>query len=162
MLPRLKARGRRPVDRIEWDESLETGDAVLDLQHRTIHTIFNQLRETEDDPAEVLGVLDFLTQHVIAHFVTEEDLMPREEFPPHLAAVHIAEHRTLTDSVRRHVIEFRAGELTSTVPLLELLHAWLVTHVHDCDRLLVEHIRNRGVSAELADVWTGLSDPRST
>ena len=69
------------MDRIEWDASLETGDAVLDLQHRTIHSIFNQLHETDDDPAAVLGVLDFLTQHVVAHFVTEEDLMVRETFP---------------------------------------------------------------------------------
>jgi hemerythrin len=147
------------VDRVEWDASLETGDAVLDLQHRTIHSIFNQLRETEDDPAEVLRVLDFLTQHVVAHFVTEEDLMPREEFPEHLAAAHIAEHRVLTDSVRRHVIEYRAGKLTSTAPLLELLHTWLVTHVHDCDRLLVEHIRNRGVAAELPEGWTPIGQP---
>ncbi len=145
------------MERIEWDETLETGDPVLDLQHRAIHGIFNQLRETGDDPAEVLGVLDFLTQHVIVHFVTEEDLMPREEFPPHLIEAHVVEHRALTDSVRRHVLEFRAGNLTGTGPLLELLHAWLVTHVHECDRLLVEHLQSRGVTAQAPEAWSKIT-----
>jgi hemerythrin len=95
---------------------------------------------------------------LIAHFVTEEGLMPREEFPPHLAEVHLAEHRVLADGVRRHVIEYRTGELTSTVPLLELLHVWLITHVHDCDRLLVEHIRSRGVAAEIPAAWADIGD----
>jgi hemerythrin len=141
------------VDRIEWDASLETGDPVVDLQHRAIHGIFNQLCDAGDDPSQILGVLDFLTQHVNAHFATEEDLMPLVKFPQHLADVHLAEHRVLTENVRQYVLEYREGRFTSTSALLELLNTWLLSHVHDCDRVLVDHIRLRGVSAEIPAGW---------
>ncbi len=146
------------MDRIEWDHTLETGDAVVDLQHRAIHDIFNRLHDSRDDPSQILGVLEFLTQHVIVHFATEEDLMPREEFPAHLTEVHIAEHRQLTDGVRMRVLEYREGRLDSTQPLLELLHTWLLSHVHDCDRILIEHIQARGVAAEMPDAWSAIGD----
>jgi hemerythrin len=146
------------MDRIEWDQSLETGDPVVDLQHRAIHDIFNRLYDAKDDSSQILGTLDFLTQHVIVHFATEEDLMPREEFPVHLTEVHVAEHRQLTEGVRMRVLEYRQGSLDSTAPILELLHKWLISHVNDCDRVLVEHIRARGVTAELPDAWSAIGD----
>jgi hemerythrin len=147
------------VDRIEWDASLETGDRVVDLQHRAIHRIFNQLCDASDDPSQILGVLDFLTQHVNAHFATEEDLMPRAEFPQHLTDVHVAEHRVLTERVREHVLDYREGRFTTTDPLLDLLDTWLISHIHDCDRVLVDHIRLRGVSAQMPAEWpTGIGD----
>jgi hemerythrin len=141
------------VDRLEWDASLETGDAVVDLQHRTIHNLFNELTSAPDNASEILNALDFLTEHVLVHFATEEDLMYAEEFPDDLTQAHIAEHRALTTEVRWQVLEFRDGTLSSTQPLIEFLRAWLAEHVHACDRLLVEHIRSRGVCAQLPEAW---------
>jgi hemerythrin-like metal-binding protein len=141
---------------------LETGDAVVDLQHRAIHDLFNDLCDVGDDPSRILGVLDFLTLHVNAHFATEEDLMSRERFSQQLTEVHIAEHRLLTDGVREQVLAYREGRLTSTEPLLELIHPWLASHVRDCDRILVDHIRLRGVSAEMPAEWPAVgASPQS-
>jgi hemerythrin len=144
------------VERIEWDGSLETGDEVVDLQHRTIHNLFNDLSAAPDNAAEILGALDFLTQHVLVHFATEEDLMHREGFPQPLADIHIAEHRTLTDEVRWQVLEFREGNLLSTEPLIAFLREWLVSHVYKCDRVLIEHVQARGAFAEMPEDWARL------
>lgn len=154
--------GRRRVDRIEWDATLETGDAVVDFQHRAIHDLFNELCDAGDDPSRILGVLDFLTLHVNAHFATEEDLMPREHFPPQLADAHRAEHKVLTDGVREQVMAYREGRLTGTEPLLEFMHTWLESHVRDCDRVLIDHIRLRGVSAEMPREWPATGDSRQS
>ena len=141
------------MSRIEWDARLETGDPVVDHQHRAIHNFFNQLESSSGDPAECMRVLDFLTEHVVVHFATEEELMLRSAFPPELAKSHIAEHHRFTDSVRDQVLAFRSGRLTSTKPLIDFLREWLTTHVHDCDRQLVEHIRSCGVVGHLPQEW---------
>jgi hemerythrin len=141
------------VTPINWNASLETGDAAVDHQHRAIHNLFNQLESSAGHTDEVMRILDFLTEHVIVHFATEEELMLRVEFPSALAAAHIAEHRSLTDSVRDQVLAFRCGQLTSTRPLISFLREWLTTHVHECDRQLVDHVRQRGVAASLPAAW---------
>lgn len=147
------------MGRIEWDPSLETGDPVVDLQHRKIHELFNELDGAADNGSEVLKTLDYLTQHVVVHFSTEEDLMRRADFPDSLAADHVAEHRELTDGVRQRVLEFHDGSLTSTAPLLEFLREWLTSHVHECDRELIEHVRARGELAEMPEAWGKIPAP---
>ena len=138
---------------IEWDAGLETGDAALDHQHRGIHTLFNHLESSADDAAEVMRVLDFLTEHVLVHFATEEDLMARTGYPADLTEAHIAEHRALTENVRDEVLAFRLGQLTSTEPLIEFLRDWLTHHVHESDLRFVEHIHSSGVRGTLPDEW---------
>ncbi|MBI5232046.1 MAG: bacteriohemerythrin [Coriobacteriales bacterium] len=137
----------------EWDPTLETGDLVVDRQHMTIHRLFNQLECAADNPAEIMRVLDYLSEYVLMHFATEEDLMAREGFPEAAIDSHMAEHRKLTEGVRVKVLEFRRGELTSTAPVLEFLRDWLKTHVHECDRELVVHVRGRGAYARVPEPW---------
>jgi hemerythrin len=131
------------VDTLEWDPALETGDALVDRQHRDIHDLSNELVHAESSPAEVMSVLDRLVDHVLTHFATEEDLMRREFYPPELTARHIAQHRELTEDVRQKVLEFRSGALTATGPLLEFLRDWIATHVTEHDRGLIEYVRAR-------------------
>jgi hemerythrin len=141
------------VARIEWDASLETGDPAVDHQHQAIHELLNQLESAADNELEVMRVLDFLTEYVVVHFATEEELMVRVAYPTSLAAPHIAEHTGFTDAVGRQVLAFRCGRLTSTEPLIAFLRDWLMTHVHDCDLQLVEYIHSRGVVASLPAEW---------
>lgn len=143
----------------EWDDTLETGDPLVDQQHQRIHQIFQELERAEDTPAEVMRVLDNLATHVGAHFATEEDLMVREEFPAALAESHRAEHNRLTESTRTIIISFRRGELTSILPIVDFLRDWLATHVHDCDRVLIEHVRARGGAAVLPEPWASSPPP---
>ena len=86
--------------RIEWDASLETGDAAVDHQHRAIHNLFNQLESSAGNGAECMRILDFLRE-------------------------------------------------------------WLTTHVHKCDRQLVDHLRSRGVAGRLPVEWIAAEDRAS-
>lgn len=144
---------------IEWDPGLETGDALVDAQHKRIHQLFGDLETSADSSAEVMRVLDYLTEHVMMHFATEEDLMEREAYPADARDAHIAEHQELTDGVRDKVLEFRIGELTSTGPLVEFLRDWLSSHVHERDRELVEFVRARGGKARLPEPWASRPSP---
>lgn len=137
----------------QWDKTLETGDPLVDQQHKRIHQIFYDLEAAEDTPGEIMRVLDRLTVHVAAHFATEEDLMVREEFDPNIARLHRAEHQRLTDDTREFVLKFRVGELTSTAPLVAFLREWLGGHVESWDRVLIDHVRARGAAAVLPEPW---------
>lgn len=146
---------------IDWDPSLETGDDLVDFQHRTIHKLFNELETAADNAQEIMRVLDYLSEYVLMHFATEEDLMEREHFPADEAEKHVVEHRDLTEGVRVKVLEFRSGDLTSTAPVIEFLRGWLKTHVHECDRLLVDHVRVRGGLARIPEPWASTPPYRS-
>ena len=136
-----------------WDTTLETGDALVDEQHRRIHRIFFDLAHAEDTPEEVMRILDRLTLHVSAHFATEEALMERVRFPRAAAEIHRLEHARLTDETRAYVVLFRQGELTTIEPLVDFLREWLVGHVHGFDRTLVDHCCARGTFAVVPDTW---------
>lgn len=138
---------------IRWDPSFETGDALVDEQHRAIHALFADLQSAEDRPDEVMRVLDRLTEYVSMHFATEEDLMERERYPRELIDAHVVEHRNLTDATREKVLAFRAGTLGGIGPLVEFLRQWLANHVHERDRDLVEYCRKRGAAACLPEGW---------
>ena len=135
----------------EWDESLETGDALVDEQHRNIHALVDYLEGAGSEPELLLRVLDRLMEHVDCHFTTEEALMVATGY---LDSVdHVAEHRKLTEDARDVVLKFRAGELSSTSTVVEFLRNWLLTHVHESDRKFIEHVRARGAVATLPEPW---------
>jgi hemerythrin-like metal-binding protein len=130
---------------LEWDDSLATGDAAIDDQHRRLIALLSRLEQTEaaDGPDAVRAVLDGLTNYTSAHFTMEEDLMAREDYPAEAVERHVHEHRALTQRVRGMVLEYRTGELATIEPLVKLLRGWLRHHVDEIDRLLVDHVRVR-------------------
>jgi hemerythrin-like metal-binding protein len=139
------------VGSIAWDPALETGDALVDEQHRNIHAVVADLEAAGDDVDAIMGVLERLMAHVDTHFATEEDLMRREGFPGDQAEGHIAEHRKLTDGARDIVLGFRSGEITRGAPIVAFLCEWLTDHVHQKDRVLVDWVRARGAAARRLD-----------
>jgi hemerythrin-like metal-binding protein len=140
-----------------WDKSLETGDPLVDRQHRDIHALVNYVAAADDRPDELLRVLDRLTEYVDCHFTTEEGLMHRSGYVGTEADRHIAEHQELKQAARDAVLQYRMGKLNSTKPLVEFLRTWLSEHVHGRDRALVEFVRSRGETATLPEPWA--SDP---
>jgi len=137
-----------------WDESLETGDPLVDQQHRNIHQIVADAEACACEPDALLRILDRLMVHVDCHFATEEDLMARSGFSGADAEEHVIEHRELTATAREIVLKVRSGELTDSAPVIEFLRDWLRTHVHERDRVLVEFVRSRSeVHARLPEPW---------
>lgn len=134
-----------------WDDALETGDALVDQQHRDIHRLVEHVALAEDRPEEVMRALERLMVHVDCHFATEEALMHRLRYDAQRAESHVAEHRSLTQSAREAVLEFRSGALTSTKALTGFLREWLAGHVRAHDRHFIEFVRTNAACAELPE-----------
>lgn len=137
----------------EWDASLETGDSLVDQQHRDIHALVDYLERAKSEPDLLMRVLDRLMEHVDCHFTTEEALMEATGYVGEEAEGHVAEHRRLTADARDVVLKFRCGELSRTEPVVEFLRSWLQTHVHENDRKFINHVRAQGAVAVLPEPW---------
>ena len=136
-----------------WDESMETGDPLVDRQHREIHQLVDDAEAAAGKPELLMSVLDRLMAHVDCHFATEEALMAQTGYAGLVAAAHVAEHRDLTNEARGVVMKVRLGELTSMEPVAEFLRAWLVKHVEASDRAFIDHVRARSAAASRPEPW---------
>jgi len=133
------------MPRLEWDETLETGDSAVDEQHQHLVEMFNQLhdaavegrgRDTIDE------ILRGLAEYVSVHFAAEERLMLRTGYPPAATSEHLRQHADLTAKTVEMIHKHRAGELTTVLPLAIFLQDWLGTHIRKSDRALVNHVRS--------------------
>ena len=131
------------MQRVVWGPMMETGDELVDEQHRGLVELFNGLLDAQSrqDDQSVSAVLERLCDYVIVHFSAEEALMQRVGYPEQSVSAHRTEHEALTERTRGMVLQFRSGELESIVPLVEFLSNWLSEHIAECDQRMVEFAR---------------------
>jgi hemerythrin-like metal-binding protein len=132
---------------------METGDPLVDRQHREIHQLVDDAEAASGETELLMGVLDRLMEHVDCHFATEEALMARTGYAGPLADAHVAEHRDLTNEARTVVLKVRLGEVTAMEPVAEFLRAWLVKHVERSDQTFIEYVRSHDGAASLPEPW---------
>lgn len=134
---------------IVWDQSLATGDIAVDEQHQQLFELYNGIHDAATGGewgAVIEEALGRLGDYTTRHFDAEYRLMQRTSYPADAMLEHVHEHRELarrTDEVRA---QFRAGEITTILPLVGLLQEWMTGHIYKFDRRLIEHCQARGAS----------------
>ena len=144
------------MDSYQWDGSLETGDPLVDQQHRNIHQLVDDIEAAQDRPDVLMSVLERLMDHVSCHFATEEALMEKTGYVGPDALEHLAAHRELTEDARGIVLEFRNGETTDLKPVVAFLRGWISGHVHDRDLKFIEFVRSQGAVAVVPEPWASI------
>jgi len=133
---------------ITWDPSHETGHEMIDLQHRELLGIVQELQAAEENTHDsldvILAVLTHFMDFTISHFMMEEELMAKVGYPPIPREGMIEQHREFTSYSRLRVLEFRKGELLSVLPLQAFLAEWLTAHEFGLDKQLADFIRAQG------------------
>jgi hemerythrin-like metal-binding protein len=139
----------------------ETGDPLLDEQHRRIRRLLDDAVACEGHADEYLHVLDRLMRHVDFHFTTEEQLMLRCGYEGRAAQEHLDSHRRLRDLARDAVLAYRAGRPDTEAAIVALLrNEWLAEHVFVHDQKFAEFVREKGLHAELPTLISGSTRPR--
>jgi hemerythrin-like metal-binding protein len=133
---------------VTWDSSYETGDPSIDLQHRELLAIVDELEAAEAERHHsheaILRVLGHVMDFALSHFLMEEELMVQVGYPSPAVEEMVEQHREFTSYSRLRVLEFRAGELGSVLPLQAFLADWLVVHEFGLDRYFADFLRERG------------------
>ena len=124
-----------------WSPALSVGMTTIDEQHHwlvdTMNQLHTELAAHEPDRALVGQVLEGLMDYTMNHFVMEEAMFQRHDYPQ--AAAHKALHDQFTAQVLHVLTEFEDGkDLGGEV--VALVNDWLVKHIMGTDKAYVPFI----------------------
>ena len=128
-----------------WDQRFTLGITKIDLQHRKLVELTNQIYEAMKNGHgndAVAPILRELNNYTLTHFTTEEDLFRLYAYPGYLT--HKQEHEQFIRQVKRMQEEFQKGASGLSVKLANFLKAWLIDHIMKTDREYVPFLKERG------------------
>jgi hemerythrin len=136
----------RPPSRIVLDPLLETGNGLVDRQHRELFARLSALLAASRDGrgAEEVGrLLDHLGEYVVDHFASEERLMAEAGYPS--LAPHREEHRAFVGTYQalRTGFQESGADLPFVVRLSQRVTAWLKEHIYRADREMARWLLER-------------------
>ena len=129
--------------RAEFDETLVTGNDMIDSQHKELIDRINQLLEScEDGQGKVKAVkmLDYLADYTEFHFGEEEKLQETINYPG--VAEHKKEHEKLRSVVKDlyNMLEEEEGPTEAFVSQVQKnVVDWLYDHIKGFDRSVAEY-----------------------
>ena len=125
------------MNRVEWNDSLSVGIALIDNQHKTWIEHLNNLASAFDmnlGVEHIAQTLAFLVDYTYHHFDTEEKHMTANHYPG--LAAHRRKHSELRTTLKNLVQDFE--EEGATPALAEavdtFLGSWLLNHIEEVDR----------------------------
>lgn len=127
----------------EFDESLITGNEMIDSQHKELIARINKLLskcETSEDQFAAINMLDYLSEYVDYHFSEEEKFQEEIHYPG--LEEHKKKHEEFKKTVSdlREMLEDEEGPTASFVALVqEKVVEWLYGHIKGFDRSVAEY-----------------------
>jgi hemerythrin-like metal-binding domain len=129
------------MTRIEWSDEFKLGLPAIDAEHRELLDLCNRFLEAAQAGAEVpqlARILEELILRTRAHFLAEERLLDRHNYPG--LAIHKAEHERLLNQA--DILKARYDDdgvqedetRALTVETAEFLQSWLLDHIRANDR----------------------------
>ena len=129
--------------RAEFDESLVTGNEMIDKQHKELIDKINKLLdscETSKEKVVAVKTLDYLADYTEFHFGEEEKLQESINYPA------IAEHKKEHDKLRAvvkdlyNMLEEEEGPSEAFVEQVNKnVIEWLYRHIKGFDRSVAEY-----------------------
>lgn len=129
--------------RAEFDESLVTGNEMIDSQHKELIDKINKLLdscEVGTDKLVAIKTLDYLADYTEFHFGEEEKLQESIEYPG--IAEHKKEHEKLREVVKElyEMLEEEEGPSDAFVEQVNKnVIEWLYHHIKGFDRSVAEY-----------------------
>lgn len=126
-----------------FDDSLITGNKMIDSQHKElIERINNLLIKAENKPDKVdsIKMLDHLAEYTEFHFKEEENLQKEIGYPG--MAEHLKKHEELRQSVQElyDMLEEQEGPTDAFVEQVnKKVLEWLFSHIQGFDRSVAEY-----------------------
>jgi len=132
---------------IKWSEELDIGVLEIDLQHRRLVLLFNDLLDWMGTSSSLAGWENIVYQfqsYALYHFHSEEALANKygygKEDPKH-ALTHYDEHKAFIAHIREIQESLNAGKNVTKLDVMTFIHDWLINHIGHDDMPLGNFIR---------------------
>ena len=131
---------------IQWDESFSVNVVEIDLQHKRLVEMLNELYEamTVGKGKDILGeVIDGLINYAVIHFQTEEKYFAQFGYPQ--TESHKKEHSDFAKQVTEFKDNFAANKVNLSVDVMKFLSNWLRDHIKGSDKLYGPFFNEHGL-----------------
>lgn len=129
-----------------WTSDLETGNAIIDTEHKQLITAINDLMDACSKGAgraEIEKTTNFLADYTAKHFAHEEQLQKQYGYPD---AVN---HKKYHEDFKKVVADL-VGQLQKDGPTIALvgkvnssIAGWLLNHIKREDVKVAAHIKTK-------------------
>jgi len=129
-----------------WTKDLETGNEMIDRQHKQLINATNELLDActkSQARSEIQKTLDFLNDYVIKHFSDEEKLQLQYHYPDY--DKHKKYHEDFKKVVLNIVEEYKQDGATTSliVKTNNSIAGWLINHIQKEDVKVAQYIRDQ-------------------
>lgn len=130
-----------------FDTSLETGNELIDGQHKELIGKINDLLkscETGREKTTAIKMLDYLSDYTDFHFSAEENLQKEMNYPA--LAEHQVQHKAFIQAIQELYIMLTEEEGPSDA-FVEAVNKnvteWLYTHIKGFDKAVAEYAHSK-------------------
>ena len=132
---------------MEWNDRLAVGIAQVDMEHKKLVTMLNELFDAMQagKGKEALGpILAGLVAYTKTHFANEEKMLKTHNYGDF--AAHKALHDELTKQVLEVEKKFKTGASSAlSMEVMAFLKNWLIKHIMGTDKQYVPAMQAKGV-----------------
>ncbi|HMK43371.1 MAG TPA: bacteriohemerythrin [Dissulfurispiraceae bacterium] len=132
---------------LQWNDSLASGSADIDSQHKELFTRVNALLSAFSKGSvareDISKIVQYLTEYVIFHFGTEEKYMTKYNYSS------ISAHKSQHEQFVKAFLKLKDRLLMEGInePLAadtkDLVVDWLVNHIKYSDRALGMYLKHK-------------------
>lgn len=133
--------------RYELTKDLETGNALIDMEHRQLFKAVNDLLDAcsqGQGRGHLEPTLDFLTSYVKKHFADEESLQTKSAYPGYTG--HKQFHENYKRQLNQVALEIKnQGATIAALSQLNQVVGILVNHIRMDDKKVAQHVKQSGI-----------------
>lgn len=136
---------------IEWSNELSVGIEEIDMQHKVLVDLLNQIHEAimQRQGAEATSeIIERLGEYTRIHFAVEESLMRILHYPEY--EQHREHHEHLIEQLNGFRNKLESGKSSVSFELAHFLKVWLTKHIMETDKRYTQYFLAQGIQPELS------------
>lgn len=131
---------------VEWTNDLSVGIDSIDIQHKTLFNIINQLYDvikSNEEASLQSKIFDDLILYTVSHFSNEERYFAQFNYP--LKEQHKAEHDQFIKVIKDFSKNYYSGKKVNYMDVLLYLLKWQKKHIASSDKEYSEFFISKGL-----------------
>lgn len=132
--------------KFEWNEVYELGISEIDLQHKKLIDISNDLYDvaTKGDvnfKITMSKILKNLTDYTVYHFRSEEEFMAKYGYQG--TPMHKIAHDNFVSEVTQQIKKLDAGSQEDVLLFYDYIANWILTHIAKADKIWANFVKEK-------------------